>query len=218
MAKDAAERRRIAAILRGLSRAHPDARCSLDYRTAWQLLVATILSAQCTDARVNKVTPALFARYPGAPSTARATQRSIESLVRSTGFFRSKARSILGAARAVVARHGGRVPRTLEDLVGLPGVGRKTAHVVLGNAYGVPGITVDTHVGRLARRLGLSRHEDPEKVEIDLMGIVPQQRRTVFSHQTIQHGRRVCRARRPLCWECVLAPHCPSRQDAGGEA
>jgi len=202
---------RTAAILERLKAAHPDAHCELVHRDAFELLCATILSAQCTDARVNLVTPALFARYPDAHALAAAQQSDVEAIIRSTGFFRNKAKSLIGMAQAIVAEHGGRVPRTMDELRVLAGVGRKTANVILGNAYGInDGITVDTHVGRLSRLLGLSEHEDPEKVEQDLMPLVPREEWTLVSHLLIFHGRRVCIARRPRCAECVLADLCPS--------
>ena len=201
----------MAAILARLKEAHPDAHCELVHRDAFELLCATILSAQCTDARVNLVTPVLFARYPDAKALASADQADVETIIRSTGFFRNKAKSLIGMAQAVVADHRGRVPRTMDALRVLPGVGRKTANVILGNAYGInEGITVDTHVGRLARLLGLSSQDDPEKVEQDLMPLVPQDEWTLVSHLLIFHGRRVCIARRPRCAECVLADLCPS--------
>jgi endonuclease-3 len=192
-----------------LARLYPDARCALDHQTPLQLLVATILSAQCTDARVNLVTPALFARYPDARAFAEADPRELEKAIQSTGFFRNKARNIIACCRRLVAEHGGEIPATMEQLVPLPGVGRKTANVVLGNAFGVPGITVDTHVGRLSRRLGLTTHTDPEKAERDLMELIPRAAWTMFSHRLIFHGRQVCYARKPNCAGCGLAAHCP---------
>ncbi len=203
------ERRRAGQIVRALARAYPDARCALDYQTPLQLLIATILSAQCTDVRVNLVTPALFARFPDAPSFAAAEPRELERLIHSTGFFRNKARNIIACCQRLVKEHGGAVPGTLETLVTLPGVGRKTANVVLGNAFNVPGITVDTHVGRLSRRLGLTTHTDPVKVERDLMNLLPEKEWTMFSHRLIFHGRQVCHARKPNCDACVLAKWCP---------
>ncbi len=196
-------------VLRALARLYPDAHCALDHQTPLQLLVATILSAQCTDARVNLVTPALFARYPDAKAFATAEPRELEKMIQSTGFFRNKARSIRECCRLLVERHDGRVPGTLEDLVQLQGVGRKTANVILGNAFGVPGITVDTHVGRLSRRLGLTREADPEKVERDLMALLPKKDWTLFSHRMIFHGRQVCHARKPNCDGCTLSKFCP---------
>uniref|UniRef100_A0A832I3K9 Endonuclease III n=1 Tax=Eiseniibacteriota bacterium TaxID=2212470 RepID=A0A832I3K9_UNCEI len=200
---------RVARILDLLDRAHPDARCALDFANPLQLLVATILSAQCTDERVNKVTPALFARWPDAAALASATQAEVEEAVRPTGFFRMKARAIREAAADIVARHGGEVPRTLEALTALRGVGRKTANVVLGNAFGIPGLVVDTHVTRLAKRLGLTNETDAVKIEFALMPVIPRERWTIFSHWLILHGRRVCHARKPKCSACPLAPHCP---------
>ena len=198
-------------LLRRLHRAYPDAGCALLHTNPWQLLAATVLSAQCTDARVNLVTPALFARYPDAAAMAQARQPELEDLIRSTGFFRNKARNLIALAQALVAEHGGQVPRTMEQLRVLPGVGRKTANVVLGNAFGIDeGITVDTHVARLSGLLGLTRHTDPVKIERDLVALVPTKDWTAVSHLLITHGRRICIARRPKCGECVLADLCPS--------
>jgi len=194
-----------------LKREYPKAQCALDHVDAYQLLVATILSAQCTDARVNMVTPAFFARYPSPEVLARANPSEVEDIIRSTGFFRNKTRSLIGMAQALVADHHGVVPRTMEELRVLPGVGRKTANVVLGNAYGInEGVTVDTHVTRLSRLLGLTRHDDPVKIEQDLMALFPREDWTLLSHLFISHGRQVCIARRPRCPECVLADLCPS--------
>ena len=202
---------RMPEILARLRREYPDARCALDYRNPFELLCATILSAQCTDARVNIVTPTLFQEYPAPGALARARQPEVEAIIRSTGFFRNKARSLIGMARALVADHDGVVPRTMAQLRLLPGVGRKTANVILGNAYGInEGITVDTHVTRLSRRLGLTRHTDPVKIEQDLMRLVPRDDWALVSHLLIFHGRRICVARRPRCPECVLADRCPS--------
>lgn len=198
-------------ILERLKREYPDASCALEHHDAFELLCATILSAQCTDARVNLVTPALFRAYPTPEALAQARQADVEEIIRSTGFFRNKARSLIGMARALVADHGAVVPRTMAELRVLPGVGRKTANVILGNAYGVnEGITVDTHVARLSHRLGLTRHGDPVKIEQDLMPLVPREDWALVSHLLIFHGRRICVARRPRCPECVLADLCPS--------
>ena len=180
-----------------------------DFRSPLELLIATILSAQCTDVRVNVVTPALFAKYPDAAAYANADLRKLETLIRPTGFFRNKAKSIQGCCRILVEKHGGQVPRTIEELVALPGVGRKTANVVLGNAFETPGITVDTHVGRLSRRLGFTKHEDAVKVEHDLMALFPKKDWTIASHRLIFHGRQICFARKPKCDECALAKLCP---------
>jgi endonuclease-3 len=194
-----------------LAAAYPDAHCALDHRNAFELLAATILSAQCTDARVNIVTPSLFARYPTARELADARQEDVEEIIRSTGFFRSKAKSLIGMARALVERHGGQVPRSMDELTALPGVGRKTANVILGNAFGLDeGVVVDTHVARLSHRLGLVTGDDPVKIERKLMKLVPRERWTMLSHLLIEHGRRVCDARKPRCGECVLADTCPS--------
>lgn len=210
----AARRARAAAIFDRLAARHPDAHCELVHHDPYQLLVATILSAQCTDARVNQVTPALFARYPDARALAAADPADVEAMVRPTGFFRNKTKSLLGMARAVVERHGGAIPDTMEALRVLPGVGRKTANVILGNAFGRnEGVTVDTHVGRLAGLLRLTRHDDPEKVERDLMVLFPREQWTLLSHLLIFHGRRTCIARRPRCGECVLAELCPSARE-----
>lgn len=196
-------------IVRLLARLYPDARCALNYNDPLQLLIATILSAQCTDVRVNLVTPSLFARYRDALAYATAEPEELETAILSTGFFRNKTRSIIGCCKKLVEEHGGKVPGTMEQLCPLPGIGRKTANVVLGNAFAVPGITVDTHVGRLSRRMGLTRETDPEKVERDLMGLIPKKQWTDFSHRMIYHGRQVCFARKPNCAGCALAEVCP---------
>jgi endonuclease-3 len=210
--RDPGLRRRAGAIVRALREARPDARVELDHRSPFELLIATILSAQCTDARVNQVTPELFRAYPTPEEMAEAPPSEIERLIRSTGFFRAKTRAILGCSRALSEEHGGLVPRTMEELAALPGVGRKTANVVLGAAYGIPsGIVVDTHVTRVARRLRLTRHDDPVRIESDLMSLVPRQAWIPFSIAMVLHGRYVCLARRPRCGECPLNRHCPSR-------
>jgi endonuclease III len=181
------------------------------HQSPYQLIVATILSAQCTDVRVNMVTPALFKRYPSVFELAQADPRELEEMIKSTGFFRNKAKSLIGMAQAVVADHGGELPRSMEELRALPGVGRKTANVVLGNAFGMnEGITVDTHVTRLSRLLGLTKHTEPEKIELDLMKIIPREDWTIVSHLLIDHGRQVCIARRPQHDKCVLVDICPS--------
>ena len=211
MAVTSPTRARTAAITAALKRAIPDARCALDHRNAYQLLVATILSAQCTDQRVNLVTPALFRAFPTARDLARAAPARLEGLIRSTGFFRSKTRSLLGCARTLVDRHGGRVPFNMEDLVALPGVGRKTANVVLGTAFGITaGLVVDTHVIRIANRLGLTKAADPVKIEQDLMALVPKRDWIVFAHLLTHHGRRPCFARNPACAACPVRTLCPS--------
>lgn len=198
-------------ILETLGRRWPDAHCELDHRNAFELLVATILSAQCTDVRVNMTTPELFRRFPTPHAMAKADPKEIEALIKSTGFFRNKAKSILGASKKIVEEFGGQVPDTMEALLTLPGVARKTASVVLGNAFGKnEGIAVDTHVTRLTQRWGLTRHEDPKKIEQELMVLLPRERWTSFSHQAIFHGRRVCHARNPLCGDCELRDACPS--------
>jgi len=204
------KKRRASAILRRLAKAYPDAKTALDHSNPLELLVATILSAQTTDVRVNQVTPALFRRYKTAADYARAPAGELERAIQSTGFFNSKAKSLRGAGAAIAAEHGGKVPRTMEELVKLPGVGRKTANVVLGNAYGIDeGFVVDTHVGRLARRMGLTRQTDPVKIEQDLMAVVPKGQRTMAAHYLIFHGRRICQARKPLCVECPVNDLCP---------
>lgn len=193
-----------------LAEAYPEADTELAHTSALELLVATVLSAQSTDERVNSVTPALFARYPDAAAYAAADRAELESLIQTVGLYRSKAASIQGLAQALCDRHAGEVPTTLEELVALPGVGRKTANVVLGNAFGVPGIAVDTHVGRLARRFGWTEESAPEKVEEDLMQLFPPSEWTDLSHRMILHGRRVCHARKPSCDACPLATLCPA--------
>jgi endonuclease III len=197
--------------MRRLGETYPDAKCSLDYTNPYQLLVATILSAQCTDVRVNMVTPDLFARFPDAAALADADRGDLESRIKSTGFFRNKTKSLLGMARAVIDKHRGAVPNTMDELTNLPGVGRKTANVILGNAFGLnEGIVVDTHVTRVSYRLGLTRETDPVKIEQDLMKIIPREKWTLFSHLLIFHGRAICVARRPLCERCPLWDLCPS--------
>ena len=205
-----ARTRRARRIDRLLAARYPDARCELDFATPLQLLVATVLSAQTTDVRVNQVTPALFVRYPDAAALAGADRAELEEAIRPTGFFRAKSQSLLGLAAALVERFDGEVPRRMTDLVTLPGVGRKTANVVLGNAFGAPGLPVDTHVGRVARRLGLTTEEDPVKVEQELGALIEKREWTMFSHRMIVHGRRTCHARRPACGACVVAALCPS--------
>jgi endonuclease-3 len=202
--------RRARRTVRRLGVLHPDAHCELDFGTPLELAVATVLSAQTTDRRVNEVTPALFARYPSAADYARADRAELEELIRPTGFFRNKAASLQGLGAALVERHGGEVPGRLEDLVQLPGIGRKTANVVLGDAFGVPGITVDTHFGRLARRFGWTEQDDPVKVEHEVGALLPRRDWTIASHRLIFHGRRVCHARKPACGACGVASLCPS--------
>ncbi len=196
-------------IVRALARLYPDAHCALTFANPLQLLVATILSAQCTDKRVNMVTPALFGRYPDAAAFAQADRTELQDMIRSTGFFRNKARNIQECCRLLVEKHAGQVPGTMEELLALPGIARKTANVILGNAFGVPGIPVDTHVGRLSRRLGLSEFANPVKVERDLMDLIPEQEWTNFGHRLIYHGRQICHSRKPLCDACGLADLCP---------
>jgi endonuclease III len=206
---------RAARIVEALHRLYPDADCALDHRSPLELLVATILSAQCTDERVNKVTPALFRRYPTAADYAGADLAEMEEAIRSTGFFRNKAKSLVGLGKALLARHGGEVPDRMEDLVLLPGVGRKTANVILGTWFGKPAITVDTHVLRLSGRLGLSEEKDPDRIERDLMEILSEKEWTFASHALIWHGRRVCAARKPACERCGLRNDCPFPPDRG---
>lgn len=208
-----ARRQRTAEILERLEEEYPDSDCALEHADAFELLVATILSAQCTDERVNKVTPELFERFPRPVDLAAADLEEIEESIRSTGFYRNKARALKGLGEALIAEHDGEVPATMDELTELPGVGRKTANVVLGNAFEVEeGIVVDTHVGRLSRRLGLSRETDAVKVERDLLELVPEGSWTLWSHLLIDHGRAVCKARQPRCPECVLVDLCPSAE------
>lgn len=202
--------RRARRVNRTLAEAYPDARCELDFSTPLELLVATVLSAQTTDARVNMVTPALFAAYPTAGAYAQANQAEVEEIIRSTGFYRSKASNVIGLGQALVADHGGKVPEDLDQLVKLPGVGRKTAHVVRGNAFGKPGLTVDTHFQRLVKRLALTEETDPVKIERAVGELIEKKEWTMFSHRVIFHGRRVCHARKAACGACPIARDCPS--------
>ncbi len=204
--------KRVRAILEKLDQAYPAASCELTHDNPFQLLVSTILSAQCTDVRVNQVTETLYKKYSSPEAFAYANPKELEQEIRPTGFFRNKAKSIMGASKVIVERFGGKVPRTMEEILTLPGVARKTANVVLGTAYGIPsGIVVDTHVQRLAGRLDLSRNTEPKKIEQDLMQVIPQDRWILFSHQLIWHGRRVCQARKPRCSECNLEKLCYSK-------
>jgi len=201
---------RVAALLRALERHDPEPRCALDYASPYEIICAVILSAQCTDRRVNLVTPALFARYPNAAALAAARQADVEELVRTTGFFRNKSKNLIGMARGLVERFGGQVPSGMDELLTLPGVARKTANVVRGEVFGLAdGVVVDTHVTRLAGRLGLTRHHDPVRIERDLMAALPREEWIGFSHRLIRLGRTVCTARKPRCSECPLAAHCP---------
>jgi len=208
--KTAAERRaRVDQILRGLDEMYPNATCALHHNNPWELLVATILSAQCTDKRVNEVTPGLFAKYPTPEDFASVRPEVLANDIRSTGFFNNKAKSIVGAAKKVVGEFGGQVPRTMEEMLTIPGAARKTANVVLGTAYGIAaGVVVDTHVQRVSRRLDLTKQTDPGKIEQDLVKIIPQDRWILFSHQIIHHGRALCQARKPRCAECLLDRLC----------
>ena len=216
--------RRARKINRILGETYPYAVAELDFTNAFELLIATVLSAQTTDVRVNQVTPALFARYPDAPALAAATEEEVEPYIQSLGFYRAKTKSCLGLAASLCENYGGDVPETLRDLVTLPGVGRKTANVVLGDAFGIPGITVDTHVGRLARRWAWTRHEDPVGAEADIASLVPEEDWTIACHRIIYHGRQVCRSRKPECPSCPIADLCPSyplfagAEYAGGRA
>lgn len=201
--------KRVAAILAKLDEAYPNAICELNHKNAFELLIATILSAQCTDVRVNQVTETLFKKYPDAKAFAYATPSELEQEIRPTGFFRNKTKSVMGASKGVLENFGGEVPRTMEEILTLPGVARKTGNVVLGTAYGIPsGIVVDTHVQRIANRLDLTRNEDPKKIEQDLMQVIPKDKWIQFSHQIIWHGRRVCQARKPKCVECNMESLC----------
>lgn len=195
-------------IYRILSETYPDAKCALDFRNPYELLAATILSAQCTDERVNMVTPALFDRFPDPHSLAIAEQEEVEQYIKTTGFFRNKAKSLIGMAKAIVENHNGIVPQTMEELNVLPGVGRKTANVVLGNCFDVPGITVDTHMIRLSNRFGLTKNTDPVKIEKDLMKILPEDIWTMYCHRIITHGRQICKARKPECYRCPITLLC----------
>jgi endonuclease-3 len=197
-------------IYRQLSKSYPNVRCELDYKNAFQLLVVTVLSAQCTDKRVNQTTPALFKKYPNPQKMAKADLRDIQKLVKSTGFFRAKAKNIKNLSNKIMEEFGGKVPSNLEDLITLSGVGRKTANVVLGHAFGIPGITVDTHFGRLSRRFGWSKQSDPVKVEFEVGELIPEKEWTNLSQRMIWHGRRVCHSRKPACGACALAKLCPS--------
>jgi endonuclease-3 len=201
--------KRVATILAKLDEAYPNATCELRHKNAFQLLMATILSAQCTDVRVNQVTETLFGKYPDAKAFAYATPRELEQEIRPTGFFRNKTKSVMGASKGILENFGGEVPRTMEEILTLPGVARKTGNVVLGTAYGIPsGIVVDTHVQRIANRLDLTRNDDPKKIEQDLMQVIPKDKWILFSHQIIWHGRRICQARKPKCMDCNLESLC----------
>jgi len=209
------KKKRAGRIFRKLKKAYPDARCELDFSNPLELIIAAILSAQSTDRRVNMVTPALFRKYRTAEDWAAVPQEQLEQEIKSTGFFRNKARAIRNLARALVEEHGGRVPEDFDALVRLPGVGRKTANLVMVSAFGKPGIIVDTHCGRVARRLGLTAHTDPEKIEADLAALIPRRDWGQFSHCMVFHGRYCCKARRPECARCPVAEECPSRE--GGQ-
>jgi endonuclease-3 len=214
--RTAAERqRRLAQILKKLDEMYPDVTCELNHQGPWQLLVATILSAQCTDKRVNMVTPALFEKYPAIEDFAAAHPAELGNDIRSTGFYNNKAKSIIGAAKKILSEFGGKVPRTMEELLTVPGAARKTANVVLGTAYGIAsGVVVDTHVQRISRRLDLTRQKTPEKIERDLAKLLPEDRWISFSHQIIHHGRKLCTARAPKCGDCPLDPLCYAKDKA----
>jgi len=206
----ASKKIRAKAVYRVLTKNYPNVRCELNYANPFQLLVATVLSAQCTDKRVNQTTPALFKKYNTIKKMAEADQKDIERLVKSTGFFRAKAKNIKGLSQKLMTKFNGEVPDKLEDLITLPGVGRKTANVVLGHAFGIPGITVDTHFGRLSRRFGWTKLTDPVKVEFEVANLIPEKEWTNLSQRMIWHGRRVCHSRKPACGACALAKLCPS--------
>jgi endonuclease-3 len=204
------KKKRVQTIYKRLAKSYPGIGCALHFKTPWQLLVATILSAQCTDKLVNKITPALFKRYSGIRAFARAKVSDVEKVIHSAGFYRNKTKNILGAAKTILEKFNGEVPARMEDLVMIPGVGRKTANVILGNAFGVPGISVDTHMIRINRLLGFTAHKDPVKIEFDLMALVPRKDWTLYSHLIIHHGRARCFARRPDCKRCEIRRQCPS--------
>ncbi len=203
---------RAVCIINRLTEMYPESKCSLDYRNPYELLVATILSAQCTDARVNQVTPKLFERFPSALELSKASTKEVEQLIQSTGFYRNKTKSLLGMAQTIMSKFSGQIPQNMEDLTHLPGVGRKTANVVMGNAFGKPGgVVVDTHVGRLSQRLGLSRNKGAEKIERDLNQIIPEPHWTQFPHLMISHGRAICKSQKPVCKACKLVDLCPRK-------
>lgn len=218
MAEETIEQKteRVVEIIRVLKETYPDARCSLTPREPFQLLVATILAAQCTDERVNMVTPGLFERYPTVESFAEARDEDLQEIIRSTGFFRQKSRSIIEAAQDIVGKFGGEVPRTLEELTSLRGVGRKTANLILGECFGVPGVVVDTHVTRVSQRLGLTKQKDPTKIEFDLMKVVPREHWTELNHLIVFHGRAICKAPTPLCEKCPVLELCPTGRERMG--
>jgi endonuclease III len=209
------EKEKAAAILHALRERYPDAHCALNHRSPWQLLCATIMAAQCTDERVNLTTPTLFARYPGPEAMAGANQEELEEIIKSTGFFRNKAKSLVAASQEIVAIHGGEVPRTMDELVALPGVGRKTANVILGEYYEGCGVVVDTHVRRLSQRLGWTKSDDPDKIEQDLMALHPRAKWTNISHTLTFHGRDLCDAKKPRCPECPALALCPTGSGTG---
>lgn len=205
---------KIGPVLKILDEHYPEAHVTLDFTNPLELLVATVLSAQCTDVRVNQETPGIFKKYPTAAAYAAAPLADLEKAFHPTGFFRQKAKSVQGICKVLVEQHGGQVPASLEELVKLPGIGRKTANVILGNAFDIPGITVDTHMSRVSQRIGLTKSKDPVKIEFDLMPLVPQERWTKFSHQMIWHGRALCTAKKPRCPVCPILPYCDYGQQA----
>ena len=207
------KKKRTLEIIKRLKKKFPDAQIELDFKNPVQLVVATILSAQCTDKRVNIVTPALFKKYKSAKDFANANIKTFEKEIHSTGFYRAKTKNIIGCMKGIIKRFDGKIPNRIEDLITLPGIGRKTANVILGNIFGVPGLVVDTHMRRIANRLGLTNKQDPEKIEFELNEVVPKKDWTLFSHLIIWHGRRTCFARKPKCVECVVNTLCPSRED-----
>lgn len=215
MTKENKEKRRVGKIITLLKKKYPEARCSLNFKRPLELLIATILSAQCTDVRVNIVTKELFKKYKTADDYARVKPETLEDDIRSTGFYKNKTKSIINCCKKIVELHEGQVPSSMEELVTLGGIGRKTANVILGNAFGIPGITVDTHVKRISYRLALTENQDPVKIEYDLMELVPEKEWTHFSHLIIFHGRNTCVARKPHCGECVIETHCPKVGVAG---
>jgi endonuclease III len=210
--------KKIGPILKLLEEYYPDAHCTLDFTNPLELLVATVLSAQCTDVRVNQVTPSIFKKYCSAAGYADAPLEDLEQAIYTTGFYHQKAKSLKAICQALVTQFGGQVPASLDDLIKLPGIGRKTANVILGNAFGIPGITVDTHMGRVSQRLGLTQQKDPVKIEFDLMPLVPKECWVKFSHQMIWHGRQVCTAKKPDCPHCPLLSYCDYGQKATGQA
>jgi len=214
MAAENQQKEKALAVVHELQKAYPNAKCTLDFSNPLELLVATILAAQCTDVRVNQVTAGLFKKYPAATDYAKAHLSEFEQQIKSTGFYRNKAKNIIACCRQLLAKHQGQVPAGMEELTALPGVGRKTANVILGNVFSIPGLVVDTHVRRVSRRLGLTGNSDPTKIEFEMQPLIPQKEWVMFSHRLVEHGRKVCQARKPRCSDCCLAFLCPYfRQD-----